>query len=321
MCEWAVARGVTALFVPGTAATNLSTVDRLGRGSIAGVTTIGLVSPGFMGAGLGTALRDGGARVVATLTGRSPRTSRLATAAGLDVLPDLDTVVAAADVVLVVTPPGDALAAAGDIAGAARRTGAAPLVADLNAVSPPTVEKIAAVLATAGLELVDGSISGPPPTARPGARVYLSGERAAEVAALPWRDVTVHVVSERAGDASALKMCTASVYKGTTALYAQALLTAAHYGVLDGVVADLASNGRTPVPDIIRAATKAHRFVPEMEEISATQGAAGQPPELFAAIAEIYRDMSGGELADADPETVDASLPAAQMVMRLRRRS
>lgn len=274
-----------------------------------------------MGAGLGAALRDGGARVVATLAGRSPRTVRLATAAGLIVLPTLDAVVAEADVVLVVTPPGEALATAGDVAGAAGRTGAAPLVADLNAVSPSTVGEIAAVLAAAGLQLVDGSISGPPPTVRPGARVYLSGPRAGDVAGLPWRHVSQHVVSERIGDASALKMCTASVYKGTTALYAQALLAAAHYGVLDDVVADLTSNGRTPVADVIRAATKADRFVPEMTEISHTQGAAGLTPELFAAIAEIYREIAGGELAAADPESVDASLPAPQMVTRLRGKS
>lgn len=285
------------------------------------MVTIGLVSPGFMGAGLGQALRVGGARVVATLAGRSPRTVRLAEAAGLVALPDLDAVVAAADVVLVVTPPAAAVTAARDIAAAARRTGTDPVVADLNAVSPATVAEIAAALAEADLELVDGSVSGPPPTFRPGARVYLSGPRAGEVAALPWRDVSTHVVSERIGDASALKMCTASVYKGTTALYAQALLAAAHYGVLDDVVADFAASGRTPVHDVVRAAAKAHRFVPEMWEISRTQHGAGLPPELFATIAEIYREIAEGDLAAADPESADVTLPAAQMVARLRGKS
>ncbi|MFC7531969.1 DUF1932 domain-containing protein [Actinoplanes sp. GCM10030250] len=77
---------------------------------------IGIVSPGFMGAGLGSALLTGGARVVTTLEGRSGRTGRLATEAGLEVLPGLIDVVAAADVVLSVTPPGRALAAASSIA-------------------------------------------------------------------------------------------------------------------------------------------------------------------------------------------------------------
>src|SRR5690349_6762996 len=99
------------------------------------MTVTGIVSPGFMGAGLGAALRAGGARVVATVDGRSARTGRLAAGAGLELLPTLEDVVALADVVLVVTPPGDAVAAAASIRAAAGRTGADPLVADLNAVS------------------------------------------------------------------------------------------------------------------------------------------------------------------------------------------
>src|SRR5215467_9664700 len=143
------------------------------------MTVVGVVSPGHMGSGLGGSLRDGGARVVATVDGRSPRTARLA--AGLELLPALEDVVGAADVVLLVTPPGEALAAAGAVAAAARRAGAAPLVADLNAVSPQTMARIAATLGP--LSVVDGSISGPPPSVRPGATVNLSGPRAAEVAA------------------------------------------------------------------------------------------------------------------------------------------
>jgi 3-hydroxyisobutyrate dehydrogenase-like beta-hydroxyacid dehydrogenase len=125
-----------------------------------------------MGAGLGWALREGGARVVTTLAGRSPRTARLVTDAGLEVLRDLDEVVRAASHLLVVTPPDVALDAAASIAAAAARTGARPLVADLNAIAPPTVDRVASTIAP--LDLVDGSISGSPPTVRPGARIYFS---------------------------------------------------------------------------------------------------------------------------------------------------
>src|SRR4029450_1242596 len=100
------------------------------------MTTVGIVSPGYMGAGLGWALRRGGARVVATVDGRSARTGRLAAEAGVDLLPPLIDVVSVADVVLSVTPPGRALAASESIAAACRRSGVAPIVADLNAVAP-----------------------------------------------------------------------------------------------------------------------------------------------------------------------------------------
>ena len=129
------------------------------------MNTVGIVSPGFMGAGLGGALRAGGARVVATVDGRSARSRRLAGEAGLELLPTLRDVVGAADVVLVVTPPGEAVAAASAIRVAAGAAGSSPLVADLNAVSPTTMVRIQAALGD--LRLVDGSISGPPPSDRP----------------------------------------------------------------------------------------------------------------------------------------------------------
>jgi 3-hydroxyisobutyrate dehydrogenase-like beta-hydroxyacid dehydrogenase len=274
--------------------------------------TVGLVGAGHMGSGLGWALREGGARVVTTLEGRSPRTARLAAAAGLDLLPTLADVLRAAEVVLVVTPPGAATAAAATIAEATSGTGATPLIVDLNAIAPMTVTRIATTVAP--LDLVDGSISGAPPTVRPGARIYLSGPQAATVAELPWRHVTPVVVDDRLGSASAVKMCTASVYKGLTGLYAQALRTAAHHHVLDHVVNDLHRGGLDPVPAVAVAATKAARYVPEMLEIAATQGGAGLSAELFEAYAEVWRRISSSPLAACSPETIDRALPADAVV-------
>lgn len=280
--------------------------------------TVGIVSAGFMGAGLGGALREGGARVVSTVAGRSARTRRLAEAAGLELLDSLDEVVAQADVLLVVTPPDEANPAAAQVAAAARRTGSRPLVADLNAVAPTTVYAIAATLAAAGLPFVDGSISGPPPSVRPGARVYLSGERAAEVAALPWRHVRPVVLDGPPGRASALKMCTASVYKGVTGLVAQAIRAADHYGVLDEVLDDL--SGAADPGAVAVAATKAGRFVPEMREIASAQRAAGLTPALFEAFAQVYADIAATDLATGDPESTARDLPASEIAHRLRSR-
>jgi 3-hydroxyisobutyrate dehydrogenase-like beta-hydroxyacid dehydrogenase len=279
---------------------------------------VGIVSPGYMGAGLGWALREGGARVVATSAGRSARTDRLASDSGIELLPGLAEVVAAADVVLSVAPPDQALAVAWAVADAVAQTGARPVVADLNAVAPQTMAAVARALDA--VPVVDGSISGPPPTARPGARVYLSGGKAAEVAALPWSGkVEPVVLGGDIGTASALKMCTASVYKGLTALITQAVRTAGRHGVLDQVLADLAHNGIGGADGIGRAATKAHRFVGEMHEISATQAGAGLTPALFEAIAEVYADVAGTALAEGDPESV-VDLPAAEVAARLGRR-
>jgi len=287
---------------------------------MAGMVTVGIVSPGFMGAGLGGALRSGGARVVATVAGRSARSRALAAAAGLDLLPGLVEVVEIADVVLSVTPPGQAVAAAHAIAAAAGESGATPLVADLNAVSPATMVKIAD--GCGGLPVVDGAISGPPPSARPGARIFLSGVRAADIAALPWDGQVEPIVLDAGlGAASAVKMCTASVYKGLNALVTQAMRTAGRHGVLDQVLADLARNDLDGSAGVAVAATKAHRFVDEMREIAATQADAGLTPALFEAFAAVYADVARTALAGGDPESVGTGLDPAEMVLRLAART
>jgi 3-hydroxyisobutyrate dehydrogenase-like beta-hydroxyacid dehydrogenase len=288
-----------------------------GSGENRGMTTVGIVSPGYMGAALGWALREGGARVVATLRGRSARTGRLAREAGLELVPGLADVLAVAEVVLSVTPPSQVLTAARAIASAAQESGTAPVVADLNAVAPETMAGVARVLY--GLPVVDGSISGPPPTVTPGARIYLSGAEASAVAALPWTgQVEPVVLGADIGTASALKMCTASVYKGFNALVTQAMRTAGRHGVLDRVLADLAHNGLDGSAGVARSARKAHRFVDEMREIAATQAGAGLTPALFEALAEVYAGIAGTVLADGDPEST-GDLPVAEVVARLDR--
>ncbi len=287
-----------------------------GRPGYAGLlVVIGIVSPGAMGSAVGSALAVGGSAVVATIAGRSERTRRLAEAAGIDLRPTLADVVRAADVVLSIVPPGEARAASRAIAAAAHDTCAHPLVADLNAIAPATVRAIDGELREAGLDLVDGSISGPPPTAGAVTRVYLSGPRAHEVAALTAEGVSFRIVGAGVGAASAVKMSTASVYKGTNALLAQALLAAHANGVLEPVLEDLQGNW----PDLVdgvehwlqSAAAKAHRYVAEMEEIAATQAAAGLTPALFEAIADTYRRLAQSPLGRQPPEDVD---PALQLV-------
>ena len=279
---------------------------------------VGLVGCGSMGSAIGARLRDGGVRVVVALDGRSDRTRRLAAEAGVEDVGGLDVLVRDAAVVLSVVPPGAAEDAAEAIAAVAG--GARPLVADLNAIAPATALAIEARLAERGLETVDGSISGPPPHAPSTTRIYLAGARASEVAALPFTGVERVLVGADVGLASAVKMCTASVYKGRVALLVQALRTAQAYGVVEHVLDDLvdtglANRGRTG-GTIGKASAKAWRYVPEMEQIAATQGAAGLTPELFRAIAAVYAELAERSLAEA-PEDVADDVPLAEVLERL----
>ena len=261
-----------------------------------------------MGSAVGAAYLAAGNRVVTTVAGRSARTSGLAGKAGLELLPDLDAVVGECELVLSIVPPGEAGAAAGAIAEAAGRTGARPLVADWNAVSPATVRELEQELAAAGLELVDGSISGGPPRADYRTRVYFSGRSASELAAAAPAWIDARMVGDTVGLASAVKMCTASMYKGSSALLTHALLTAQAYGVLPQVLDDLGDWFPRQIDRAARtlavSATKADRYVGEMREIAATQGAVGLTPALFEAMAEVYEAVARSTIAAKAPEAI-----------------
>ena len=264
-----------------------------------------------MGSALGANWLAAGADVVTCLAGRSERTRALVEAAGVRVVGTLDEVVAC-DVVVSVLPPGRARAAAHAVADAAARARVRPLVVDLNAVSPQTLHAIAATLAGAGLELVDGSISGGPPTPDRPTRVYVCGPRADEITG-PWLDVVR--LQGPLGSASALKMCTASVYKGSSALALQAMVTARRHGVLDEFLADTARHRPAVDPGsaVALAATKAHRYVGEMSEIADTQRAAGLAPQLFEGMAAVYARVSRTPLGRRTPEDV-AGVPLEQVL-------
>jgi 3-hydroxyisobutyrate dehydrogenase-like beta-hydroxyacid dehydrogenase len=272
------------------------------------MNTVGIVSPGAMGSAVGAAYLAAGNRVVTTVVGRSARTIGLAEQAGLELLPDIDAVVSESELVLSIVPPGEAGANAAAIAAAAGRTGSRPLVADWNAVSPATVREFEQVLAEAGLEFVDGSISGGPPRADYRTRVYLSGQSAADLVAAAPAWIDARTVGDTVGLASAVKMCTASMYKGSNALLAHALLTAHAHGVLPQVLDDLGDSFPRQIDRAARtlavSATKADRFVGEMREIAATQAAVGLTPALFEAMAEVYGAVAQSPIATEAPEAI-----------------
>ena len=271
--------------------------------------TVGIVSPGAMGSAVGAAYRAGGSRVVATVASRSPRTPGLAEQAGLELLPDLDAVVGESELVLSIVPPGEAGATVAAIAAAAGRTGSRPLVADWNAVSPATVQELEQVLAegrTRARRRLDlGRPARAPTTARGST---CSGRSAAELAGAAPAWIDARKVGDTVGLASAVKMCTASMYKGSSAVLAHALLTAHAHGVLPQVLDDLGDSFPRQIDHAARllavSATKADRFVAEMREIAATQESAGLTPALFEAIAEVYEAVARTPIAAEAPEAI-----------------
>jgi 3-hydroxyisobutyrate dehydrogenase-like beta-hydroxyacid dehydrogenase len=243
-----------------------------------------------MGSAVGALIQED---VLWASAGRSSETATRAGAAGLVDVGTLGELAARADTILSICPPHAAVDVAGQVAGA-RFTG---LYVDANAVSPETAGRIRETIEDGGARFVDGGIVGGPPT-EPGTRLYLSGADAGEAAALFAGTVLdARVLSDRIGDASALKMVYAAWSKGSAAM----LLATAEVARATGVDGALLAEWRDSIPELEQrlagaersAAAKGWRWVGEMEEIADTFAAAGQPDGFHRAAAEVYRRGNG----------------------------
>jgi 3-hydroxyisobutyrate dehydrogenase-like beta-hydroxyacid dehydrogenase len=271
------------------------------------IGTVALMSPGDMGHAIGRRLRAGGRRVITCLEGRSARTAALAAEAGIEAVPDDATLVREADALLAVLVPAEAAALGERIAGALERTGSSLLYADLNAISPRTVQGIGMRLEAAGARFVDGGIIGGPP--RPGGagpRIYVSGADAPELAQLSGDGLTVRVMGERIGEASGLKMCYAALTKGVTALATELLVAAEVMGLAAPLRGELEGSQGGQWAALQRGIPgmppKAYRWVGEMEEIAATFADLGLTPRMLEGAADVYRLVARSPLGAETPE-------------------
>ncbi len=122
---------------------------------------VAIIAAGAMGAGVGQRLSSHGVRVLTSLTGRGEATAARARDAGM--IAATDEEISAADFVLSILPPGDALALAQRFAPALAASNAKPVYVDCNAINPATLEHVAAAIAPTGCPFVDVGIIGPPP--------------------------------------------------------------------------------------------------------------------------------------------------------------
>lgn len=271
--------------------------------------TIGLLHPGEMGSVVGACARAGGARVLWASQGRSASSRGRAAAAGLEDAGSLEALVARSDVILSVCPPHAAADLAREVA-AHRLSG---IYVDANAVAPATARQIGAIVEPAGAAFVDGGIIGPPPRTRGTTRLYLAGREASRVGALfggsPLEPVAL---DGPPGAASALKMAYAAWTKGTAAL----LMAIRALALAEGVDGALLREWQRSHPDlparadaVVKAnASKAWRFVGEMEEMAATFAGAGLPDGFQRAAADVYRRLAGYKEATAPPSLAEAAM-------------
>ncbi len=285
------------------------------------IATVGLMTPGDMGQALAVQIGARGLAVYTALNGRSERSRALAREAGLTDLGALARLVAECDVVLSVLNPGAALDFAREAAAALRDSGHHTLIVDCNAIAPDTAQEIAGLIESAGGRFLDAGIIGPPPRGEAKTNLYVSGPGAADLETLAGPQLAVRAVSERIGDASALKMCFGALNKGTQALWLEVLIAAQRLGVADLLEQQLRQS-RADLHDwalrqFPAMPPKAYRWAPEMVEISKTLEGAGITPKVFQGAAEIYGFVAGTALGQETPENRDKARTGREVVRLL----
>jgi 3-hydroxyisobutyrate dehydrogenase-like beta-hydroxyacid dehydrogenase len=272
------------------------------------VSTIALIAPGDMGHALGMRLvKDGGLRVVTSLTGRGDRSKALAKKAGMIHVGDDVDLIRQADVFISVVPPGRALTVAKRFAKAIKAAGKPIAYADLNAISPMTAEQVAKAVGAAGARFVDGGIVGGAPVegaALP--RILVSGPDLTDVLSLNEKGLKFVEVGTRAGQASGLKICFASISKGLLGLGALAFTSAKVMGVDQALRKELERGPHLGAferrfPDL---GPVSYRFAEEMDQIAETFGAAGMTPKVFQGMADLYRFIEKTPLGSETLENV-----------------
>ncbi len=267
---------------------------------------IGVISPGDMGQAVAQSLKNSGYTVHTALDGRSERTRALALAAGLNDCGTMQKVVATCDLVLSILNPAAAVDNARAAAAAMQAAGRRCVFVDCNAIAPQTAHEINAIIRAAGGECIDAGIIGPPPRGKASMRLYVSGPQAAMLEQLGSAGINVRVMSERIGDASAIKMCYASYTKGAVALGVEMLMTARRLGVDAALDAELqgslADAHRWILSRLTVMPPKAHRWVPEMLEIAKTFEGVNLTPRILQGAADMYEMIAQTALGRESPE-------------------
>jgi 3-hydroxyisobutyrate dehydrogenase-like beta-hydroxyacid dehydrogenase len=261
--------------------------------------TVAIVGAGEMGAAVGRRLREAGARVTTSLTGRSAESVARVRDASLEVVNDDDALVRDAGFVLSIVPPGAAIEVAERLRGPLARAHAKPTFVECNAISPATCRRIHDLLGAT--PFIDAGIIGGPPVAGTqdpvsGPRFYASGPDARQLTRLTNFGLDIALLDGPVGAASGLKLSYAGLTKGFTALCATMLAAAGREGLADALRAELARSQPGFLARLDRAVPamrpKAYRWVAEMQQIAEFVGNPDDGATIYEGAAVLYQRIA-----------------------------
>lgn len=269
--------------------------------------TVGILHPGSMGAAVAACAAINATSVLWCAEGRSPASAARAARFGLEPVDALPELLERSNTVISLCPP----VAAEDLARQVAELGFTGVYVEANAISSARTQRIATLL-TQARAVVDGAVIGSPPIGGKAPTLYLSGpaDAAAETEALfTGTAVRTKTLSSTVGQASALKLAYASFQKTSRALVALSYALAREHGVDQELreIAGRRSDSYLAEPEYVaKAAARAWRWGPEMEEVADMLEAASLPPDMLRAAAATLARWDGAK--DDNELTLDDAL-------------
>ena len=231
---------------------------------------------GDMGLSVGIYLLKSGFKVLTNIDGRSEKTIKNVKSTNIKNTTQSDLVMKS-DIILSIIPPDSSVQVAQQLSELSQLNSKPITYVECNAISPNTtqfIEKSFMTKAFKNSKYIDGSIIGTAPNVTYKPNLYISGKYANDIESLKSQAFKIINLGRNLEAASSIKMCYASLTKGTNALWISLLLLSEKLNIFNELIEEFDYSQKESLikmkNQIPKLPSKSGRWIAEMREIAST---------------------------------------------------
>ena len=253
---------------------------------------------GDMGLSVGIYLLKSGFKVLTNIDGRSEKTIKNVKSTNIKNTTQSDLVMKS-DIILSIIPPDSSVQVAQQLSELSQLNSKPITYVECNAISPNTtqfIEKSFMTKAFKNSKYIDGSIIGTAPNDTYKPNLYISGKYANDIESLKSQAFKIINLGRNLEAASSIKMCYASLTKGTNALWISLLLLSEKLNIFNELIEEFDYSQKESLTkmknQIPKLPSKSGRWIAEMREIASTYKSKKLHPGSFDNSSYIYNLVS-----------------------------
>ena len=253
---------------------------------------------GDMGLSVGIYLLKSGFKVLTNIDGRSEKTIKNVKSTNIKNTTQSDLVMKS-DIILSIIPPDSSVQVAQQLSELSQLNSKPITYVECNAISPNTtqfIEKSFMTKAFKNSKYIDGSIIGTAPNDTYKPNLYISGKYANDIESLKSQAFKIINLGRNLEAASSIKMCYASLTKGTNALWISLLLLSNKLNIFNELIKELNYSQKESLikmeSQLPKLPAKSGRWIAEMQEIANTYKSQNLHSGSFDNSAYIYNLVS-----------------------------